>query len=449
MRAITERHVQALWYDAALRPEGLTTRRGSAVKVVSPGEWNVGAGPDFRHAVLEVGAKAERLVGDVEIHLRPADWERHHHGGDIEYSKVIAHVTWNNGPEPASLPSGAISIWLGRFLIGNPAFSPDMIDLGAYPLSRLALGERPCEIRFRGDPDGIRRLLAEAGRERLRLKAASVAAAARSGEPRSRRQRLYEDIMAALGYARNAQRFRDLARRVPLSLLTAEPDLASASLVAAADFEDWDAFGCRPDNLPRQRVANAAAIFLKTPLLDFAAGATDFAPAALRKFLDEVCYVTERVGEGQEKRRCLGRGRAAAILANVVIPWALAEGRLSAPPEWLPPEDVSAPVRLMASRLLGRDHNPRALYAGNGLTIQGLIHIHRTICLGHHPECDDCEVLSACACDVAPDGAENRHQHPELPGYVWVWQLPNDLGLATEIAQRDDPQGARPAFGPH
>ena len=55
MNPITERHVQAIWYDAALRPQRLLTRRGSDVTVVSPGEWNLGAGPDFRNAVLELG----------------------------------------------------------------------------------------------------------------------------------------------------------------------------------------------------------------------------------------------------------------------------------------------------------------------------------------------------------------------------------------------------------
>ena len=75
MKPITERHVQAIWYDAALRPKNLTTRRGSEVTVVSPGEWNLEAGPDFRNAVLEIGKERRRVVGDVEVHLCPSDWE--------------------------------------------------------------------------------------------------------------------------------------------------------------------------------------------------------------------------------------------------------------------------------------------------------------------------------------------------------------------------------------
>jgi len=77
MKHLTERHVQAIWYDAALRPSNLVTRRGSAVTVVSPGEWNLEAGPDFKNAVLEIGKDRRRVIGDVEVHLCPADWDVH------------------------------------------------------------------------------------------------------------------------------------------------------------------------------------------------------------------------------------------------------------------------------------------------------------------------------------------------------------------------------------
>jgi len=90
-------------------------------------------------------------------------------------------------------------------------------------------------------------------------------------------------------------------------------------------------------------------------------------------------------------RHCMGRGRAGAIMANVIVPWAIAEGRLSEAPEWLPPEDVSDPVRLTAFRLFGRDHNPAAFYSTNGLLIQGLLQIHRDYCLQVHPDCSECQ----------------------------------------------------------
>ena len=88
--------------------------------------------------------------------------------------------------------------------------------------------------------------------------------------------------------------------------------------------------------------------------------------------------------------RHIGRGRAAAIIANVVLPFAMAEERTEECPEWLPPEDVSQPVRLTAYRLFGRDHNPSALYSSNGLLIQGILQIRLDNCLRLHPDCASC-----------------------------------------------------------
>ena len=89
---VTERHVQAIWYDGTLRPSSLHTTQGEPVEVLDPGEWNREAGPDFRHAAIKVG---DRLMnGDVEIHLRPSDWRAHGHAQNPAYADVIAHVTW-------------------------------------------------------------------------------------------------------------------------------------------------------------------------------------------------------------------------------------------------------------------------------------------------------------------------------------------------------------------
>lgn len=71
---------------------------------------------------------------------------------------------------------------------------------------------------------------------------------------------------------------------------------------------------------------------------------------------------------------------------------ALRPKRLAAAPDWLPAEDISEPVRLMAFRLFGRDHNPAAFYAGNGLLVQGLLHLFRELCVAHHPLCADCSL---------------------------------------------------------
>ena len=133
-------------------------------------------------------------------------------------------------------------------------------------------------------------------------------------------------------------------------------------------------------------------------------GASFSSPAALNRRADAADFsrrgcrgmVAEMRGRGEAASRggggFIGPGRAAAVIANVVVPFAVAEGRLAAAPDWLPAEDISEPVRLMAFRLFGRDHNPAAFYAGNGLLVQGLLHLFRELCVAHHPLCADCSL---------------------------------------------------------
>ena len=380
MKPITERHVQAIWYDEALRPKNLVTRRGNEVHVVHPGEWNLGAGPDFRGAVLEIGCERRRIVGDVEIHLAPSDWDFHRHGSDSRYRNVIAHVTWGCGPVPSSLPPGCLSVWLGRFVASDPKFSPEQIDLLAYPYARLPAGMRPCEAKVGHDPDVAHRVLAEAGRHRLRMKARRMTGRLCERPPGAgaERQVFYEEVMNALGYVRNSAPFRRVAERLPIDSLPTDVAAAKTAMLVAGGFEEWDRTNLRPHNSPERRLENAASVFALTPTMTLSE-ACNFDRGACRTMIRQM-----------RGERFLGRGRAAAILANVIVPFALAEERVSEIPDWLPPEDLSEPVRLTALRLFGRDHNPAAFYSGNGLHIQGLLQIHRDYCLQVHPDCSRC-----------------------------------------------------------
>jgi len=377
---ITERHVQAIWYDRDLRPVQLFTRDGLPVRVVHPGEWNQTSGPDFRGAVLEVGMERRRIVGDVEVHLSPSDWDAHGHGSDDAYRNVIAHVTWKDGTPPSSLPQGAVSIWLGRFLEKDIGFSPDGIDVGVYPFDKLPIAERPCRRRAGRDPERARRLLAGVGSWRLRAKAERMGGLLKGGD---HRQVFYSEVMTALGYGKNSAGFRAVASAVPYAAVAAEPENAEAAMLAAAAFVDWNRDHVRPNNAPESRLAAAARLFTETDVMTL---------ADVEDVSQESC---KRILSVLTSGRHVGYGRAAAILANVVVPFALARKRIRDVPAWLPPEDICEPVRKVAARMFGGDHNPRAWYATNGVFIQGLIQIDREWCARLHPECIGCGAEAA------------------------------------------------------
>ena len=396
-RPITERHVQALWYDGALRPKNLRTTAGVPVRVIDPGTWNVEAGPDFHHAVLEIGTARQRIAGDVEIHLHPADWHAHGHSADPAYARVVAHVTWYAAPPhlaPDDLPADCLRICLGDFLRTRPDFSQDEIDLTAYPYAHLPKTPRPCEHLFARDPDFLLDVLRQAGIRRLDLKARRFKAA--FVRTQDRVQTFYAETLAALGYKQNAAPFRQLANQLPWRELPVSQAAALSSLSCVAEMVvartlNWRRANVRPANSVERRLATAAALFAGT------------CPSLLDRF--DACDLMTRDGQ---QAACdilcasglLGRRRAAAILANVLIPFARAEGRLACIPNEVLPEESNSIVRLTAFRLLGRDHNP-ALYAGNGLCLQGLIQIHHDFCLAAHPDCDRCGLLQLSAASTS------------------------------------------------
>lgn len=216
----SERHLQCVWFDPALRPAQLQTDHGETALVEYPGVWNSEAEPDFLGAALRIGPEQRRIAGDVEVHLHPADWNRHGHGTDTRYARVRIHVTYFPGRLPAkTLPPGSIQISLKDALSANPMFSFENVNVTAYPQFARAT-PTPCSLFLSAwAPDGKSALLDAAGEERLRRKAERFSSTIheKGADPF-----LYEEIMCALGYKQNKAPFRRLAELVPLESLREE-----------------------------------------------------------------------------------------------------------------------------------------------------------------------------------------------------------------------------------
>ena len=437
----SERHLQCLWFDAHYRPAAFPFPGGETVTVLDPGEWNLEAGPDFLNATLLIQPGARQLRGDVEVHVHPSDWDAHNHCADPAYAQVVAHVTWFSGPAPRTLPPGVCTLALAEPVMAQPGLSLDDIDLKAYPHAVLPATPRPCEAFLKSNPDRARDVLTAAGHYRLRAKAARLRARLEQNGDRS--QVFYEEVMAALGYKHNQTPFRALARLLPASTLAgASRETAFARLLGTArllpqpdvapDEEGkrfirtlwdlwwreanetlpetipWSLHNLRPQNAPVRRLAAAACLFsgASTVLqdIDRLAGETglrwhsqalDCFEARCRWPFWNRRLVFSSTPDSAQDIALLGESRAAAILTNVALPFAAAEDGLPRDVlEQLPPEDLSAPMRLTALHLFGRDHNP-ALYADNGLLQQGLLQIHLDFCLNAKPGCDACALCSA------------------------------------------------------
>lgn len=86
--------LQFIWQYNLYRPAGLKTLAGEPVQVIHPGTINRDAGPDFGMARVRIGDAL--LVGNVELHTKTSDWDRHHHDSDAAYSRIILHVVYEH-----------------------------------------------------------------------------------------------------------------------------------------------------------------------------------------------------------------------------------------------------------------------------------------------------------------------------------------------------------------
>lgn len=447
----TERHLQCVWFDPALRPAELRTADGERVTIEDPGVWNLEAGPDFLGAAVRIEPGSRRMAGDVEIHVHPADWSAHGHERDARYDRVRIHVSFfPGGPGRGELPPGAIQLSLRDALAAHPSFDFGSIDVTSYPFAMRG-GRPPCAALLDAwaAPE-IEALLTSAGEERLRRKTERLR---HRIETDGEEQALYEDFLCALGYKHNKAPFRRLAEAVPVAELRKEaagdPLAAYALLAGVAGllpakesarwdsetrgfvralwdlwwkrrgaWEDrvmpasaWRTAGIRPANNPARRLMAGALIFgCGESVAERWAGIARKHPgdciARIEEELESLDggYWSRRLSLGGVRQKrpvaLVGATRADIIALNVLVPHFAARG-IAGPfreglLERLPVEADNGIVRHTAFALLGPDHPP-SLYR-DAIRKQGLIQIFHDFCLNDRSRCATCgfpELLKA------------------------------------------------------
>lgn len=181
----------------------LVSTEGKVVNVIYPGRTNGDNGPDFRDAVI--GIESRLTKGDVEVHVESNDWYKHRHHADAAYNNVILHVViWHDRSSVTSLQSKKTV----------PVLSlAEVLRYQAYLLpDRLSC----FQILDHLDMHTIKKVLNIAGEQRFKQKVKSFQAQLKE---EMTGQVLFQNIMRALGYAKNKRPFEDLAVRVPLNYI--------------------------------------------------------------------------------------------------------------------------------------------------------------------------------------------------------------------------------------
>lgn len=91
---MTEDFLHYLWKYRHFTWEDLCTTEGQQVEIQEGGYHNHDAGPDFQEALVRIDQ--QQWAGQVEIHIRSSDWDRHGHQNDHAYDNVILHVVYEH-----------------------------------------------------------------------------------------------------------------------------------------------------------------------------------------------------------------------------------------------------------------------------------------------------------------------------------------------------------------
>lgn len=416
--------LQALWFSGALGRSFLTTD-GLEVEIIQFGEWNRGAGPDFRHASVTIAG--QQRTGPLELDLRASDWENHGHSENIHFNDVVLHVFFIQ-PPARTFTRTSDNRDVPQVVVPRERLV-EALDMPRHPVAIARPGR--CNLPLQGASESvILALLAQAARHRAARRARRFRRVADAHGPDAA---LYLALAETLGYRPNKLAMTLLAQRLPLQKLRSCTDLIEPALFGVAGFlhpdlhahapQDsqaylrelwerwwrlrgeletqrpicWESSAVRPTNHPHRRLGALACIVADWPKFRRMALARPFSPQALEAYLTSTRHPfwSRRFSLSSKAApkdlALFGSDRARDFLASHLIPLALEDdpafdwdryAQLPAPPQ-------SDPVKRAAIRLFG-NHPSRRLFVRKLYQHQALLQIYQDFCLADSSGCAAC-----------------------------------------------------------
>lgn len=372
------------------------TTDGRSVEILSVGEHNRDAGPDYSHARVIIDGK--EWVGNIEIHVCSSDWVKHHHHLDKAYDTVILHVV-RTADKPVYNSRGEL---IPQCELQYPSEKDYLSSLfeSAQKMDS-AIDRIGCAEQLLHEPglitEGWRKTLLH---KRLECKRASIERLLEITKG-SWEHALYISLARNFGFHTNSLPFEQLAINTPLSYLQKHRNslfqltallMGQANLIQEEDLQKeydflrtkfsltpmdksvWKHSKMRPQNSPELRIRQFAQLLYQSENL-------------LSKILDTDDLKELRTLFTVDK---MGSSSIDILLINTVIPYkyayalyknnaAKAETAMSLL-EKIAPENNTI-VRQW--RVLGQA-------ISNAADTQALLHLYQNYC--QHHECINCEV---------------------------------------------------------
>jgi len=92
MQIPSEDFLHFIWKTKSFNLENLRTTSGEKIQIIKFGIHNHNAGPDFLNGHIKIGEQLWH--GNIEIHIKASDWQKHKHEENPNYDSVILHVVF-------------------------------------------------------------------------------------------------------------------------------------------------------------------------------------------------------------------------------------------------------------------------------------------------------------------------------------------------------------------
>lgn len=376
------------------------TTEGKKVEILSVGEHNHDAGPDYSHAHIRIDGK--EWVGNIEIHVCSSDWIKHHHHLDRAYDTVILHIV-RSADKPIYNSKGEL---IPQCELQYPSDKDYLTALfeSAQKMDS-AISRIGCAEQLIHDP----KLITEGWRKsllykRLECKKASIDRLLEITKG-SWEHALYISLARNFGFHTNSLPFEQLAINTPLSYLQKHRNslfqltallMGQANLIREEekelakeyaflqnkfglipmDSEVWKHARMRPQNSPELRVRQFAQLLYQSEALFSKVLDTDDIKELVKLFEWKDSTVPP-----------LGKNSIYILLINTVIPYKYAyaihhNAHFDACGfmEKIPAENN---IVIRQWRVLGQEIK-------NAADTQALLHLYQNYC--QHHECINCEV---------------------------------------------------------
>lgn len=347
---MTEDYLHYTWKFKLFDQFQLQTTCGLPVEIIDFGQHNHNAGPDFLTAQVRIGTTL--WAGNVEIHTKASDWNRHKHQFDEAYDNVILHVVFDADADVQTSKGQTLPVLELKHRMQASSFNN-------YEQFVKTSSWVPCANQLHGvDPILIESLLHRMLVSRLETKTDRIVQAMKD-TGNDWETAFYRLLARNFGFKTNSSPFEMLSYNLPLKIIAKQkssPLQIEALIFGQAgllekDFEDeypqllqreyrflqskyklqpmpasaWKFSRMRPNNFPTIRLAQFAAILQQTSAL--------FSHVLEAESLDKLFsifdveaneywdnhYTFDKVAKQNRKKR-LGQGALENVVINSIAP---------------------------------------------------------------------------------------------------------------------------------